>query len=151
MTLLAIDPGKRIGYALFETTGGEIERGVIQFDEWFMPSWEGGPLESEEFMSCLKFRDRYIDQIVVEGYRHDPRVSQGGSLHWASQIEGAVKMAGALHGVPVAVQYASSLAVAKIIAGYKDPVTKTGKKKHLPDEDSAYLHGMYWLRSQDIV
>lgn len=151
MTLLAIDPGKRIGYALFTDKGEEIERGVIQFDDWFdsPEAWADG--SEVWFDAPAGGYSSKVDQIVVEGFRHDPRVNQGGSLHWASQVEGSVKMLAALTGTPIAVQYASSLAVAKIIAGYKDPVTRNGKKKHLPDEDSAYLHGMYWLRSQDIV
>lgn len=148
MTILAIDPGKNIGYALFTDKGEEIERGVIDFDEWF-----NGPLQIHNestywFWGGGEFR---VDHAIVEGFRHDPNIRQGGSVHWASQIEGSVKTVAALTQTPITVQYASILPVAQIIAKYKAPLTKTGKKKHLPDEDSAYLHGMYWLRGQEII
>lgn len=143
--ILSIDPGKRIGYALFTPTGEDVERGVIDFDDWFKPGPGGDPwLDSEGVV----FRGWSIRQFVVEGFRHDPDVKQGGSLHWASQIEGAVKMLGAVTYTPVAVQYSSILPVAMLHAGYEPPVTRTGKKKHLPDEDSAWLHGRYWLTGQ---
>lgn len=151
MTLLSIDPGKRIGYALFTDAGEDIERGVIQFDDWFEVPWEGGPISVDTEFGDMSFKYLGISQIVVEGYRHDPTVQQGGSLHEASQIIGAVKMAAAIVGVPVAVQYSRILPVAMLHAGYEPPVTKTGKKKHLPDEDSAWLHGRYWLTSQGVL
>lgn len=152
VTVLSIDPGKRIGYALFTDEGEDIERGVIQFDDWFVTG--DGPVQLWGVATGvrLRFEDRGVTQLVVEGFRHDPLVQQGGSLHWASQVEGAVKMLAALTGTPIAVQYAgTALPVAKLFTGYVDPTTKTGNKKHLPDEDSAWLHGMYWLRSQGIV
>lgn len=151
MTILSIDPGKRIGYALFTDEGEDIERGVIQFDDWFMPIWDGGPINVDTEFGDMSFKNRYITQFVVEGYRHDPMIQQGGSLHEASQVIGAVRMAAAIVGIPVAVQYASILPVAMMHDGYEPPVTKTGNKKHLPDEDSAWLHGRYFLRSQGVL
>lgn len=153
MTLLSIDPGKRIGYALFTDKGEDIERGVIQFESWF--STEVTPIGTTDDADIWFYRrgvDRLeITQLVVEGFRHDPLVQQGGSVHWASQVEGAVKMLATLTGTPVAVQYAAILPVAMMHDGYEPPVTKTGNKKHLPDEDSAWLHGRYFLRSQGVL
>lgn len=138
--ILSIDGGKNIGYALFTDKGKEIERGVWGFEDFFKKDWRA-------FLS----NSRKVSQLVVEGFRHDPTVKQGGSLHWASQIEGAVKMLGAVTGTPVAVQYAGqALPVAKQITGYTGDLTKTGNKKHLPDQDSAWLHGIYWFHSQGI-
>lgn len=149
MTLLSIDPGKRIGYALFTDEGEDIERGVIQFDDWFES--ENASIPVPTFLNFFKNGVNYdITQLVVEGYRHDPTVQQGGSLHEASQIVGAVKMLSALSGTPIAVQYSRILPVAMMHAGYEPPVTKTGNKKHLPDEDSAWLHGRYWLTEQGV-
>lgn len=153
--ILAIDPGKRIGYALFKPTGEEVERGVIEFDDWFsettpMSAWDNW---DDTGIPQLTFGPdcEIIEQIVVEGFRHDPLVKQGGSVHWASQVEGAVKMLGALTSTPVAVQYSNILPVAMMHAGYEPPKTRTGNKKHLPDEDSAWLHGRYWLTEQGIL
>lgn len=154
VTLLAIDGGdKNVGYALFDlTTGEEIERGVIPFEEFFskfvVVDYDMG--SGNELM----FDDyRYkITQLVVEGYRHDPNVKQGGSVHGASQVEGAVKMLGVVAEVPATVQYSGqALPVAKEITGYTGDLTKTGKKKHLPDQDSAWLHGIYWLHCNEVI
>lgn len=149
MTILSIDGGKNVGYALFTNKGEEIERGVIDFDTFFR--WETGPFIQYDG-GWLHFKDRNISRIIVEGFRHDPNVKQGGSLHWASQVEGAVKMIHTLTGLPIHVQYAGqALPVAMGITGYEKPVTKTGNKKHLPDQDSAWLHGIYWLHCNEII
>ena len=155
MTLLSIDPGKRIGYALFTDEGEDIERGVTQFDDWFKlvppPGTEYGFRLQITSSGRLLCNDLQVSQIVVEGFRHDPTVQQGGSLHWASQVEGSVKTLALVAEIPVAVQYSRILPVAMMHAGYEPPVTKTGKKKHLPDEDSAWLHGRYWLTEQGVI
>ena len=155
MTLLAIDPGKRIGYALFTDAGEDIERGVIQFDDWFSE-----PYRAVEIVNLLPtrkpnllFKERCyeITQLVVEGFRHDPDIPQGGSLHEASQIVGSVKTLAAVTNTPIAVQYSRILPVAMMHAGYEPPKTRTGNKKHLPDEDSAWLHGRYWLTERGVI
>ena len=147
MTLLSIDPGKRIGYALFTDKGEEIERGVIDFDTWFSAE---SPVEFGDY-GLLHCNDWTVSQLVVEGFRHDPTVQQGGSLHEASQIVGSVKTLALIAEVPIAVQYASILPVAMLHDGYEPPKTRTGKKKHLPDQDSAWLHGRYYLRSIGVL
>lgn len=150
MTLLAIDGGKNVGYALFTGKGEEIERGVIDFDTFFRDLQVSG--HDQILFHSDKSGDWEVGQLVVEGFRHDPNVKQGGSLHWASQIEGAVKMISARTGVPATVQYAGqALPVAKEITGYTGDLTKTGKKKHLPDQDSAWLHGIYWLHCNEVI
>lgn len=152
MTVLSIDGGKNVGYALFTEEGEEIERGVIDFEDFFKEFKIGISVDwySEEAdIEWPKFKGMDINQFVVEGFRHDPSIKQGGSLHWASQIEGAVKMLGAVTEIPVAVQYAGqALPVAMLITGYEKPTTRTGNKKHLPDQDSAWLHGRYWFHCQ---
>ena len=153
MTLLAIDGGdKNVGYALFDqSTGEEIERGIILFEEFFDRA-----LYITGYSIDVKFfrngKTHTLSRIVVEGYRHDPNVKQGGSIHGASQVEGAVKMVGALTGIPVTVQYSGqALPVAKQLTGYTGDLTRTGKKKHLPDQDSAWLHGIYWLHCNEVI
>lgn len=153
MTVLSIDGGKNVGYALFTDDGIELERGVTSFDDWFtmVDSPQGHDFTLQMTSSGnLRCNGLRITQLVVEGYRHDPNVKQGGSLHWASQIEGSVKTLGLVAEIPVAVQYAASLSVAMLITGYEKPVTKTGNKKHLPDQDSAWLHGRFWFHTQGL-
>lgn len=149
--IVAIDGGKRVGYCLFTWDGKEVERGVIEFDHffnWFFIDQGYDLCFAAPIRSSTVHR---INQLVVEGFRHNPNVNQGGSLHWASQVEGGVKMLGRVSGVPVKVQYSAILPVSMMHAGYDPPKTKTGKKKHLPDQDSAFLHGHYFLVGQGIL
>lgn len=147
MTVLVLDGGKNVGYALFSDSGEEYARDAIDFDKLV----GFGALGIDMLTGWLYFDYTRIDRIVVEGFRHDPNVKQGGSLHWASQVEGAVKVVGDLLNLPYTVQYAGqALPVAKQITGYKGDLTKTGNKKHLPDQDSAWLHGVYFFHCQGI-
>lgn len=153
MTILALDGGKNIGWALFTDTGEDIDRGVISHETFF--SWSVGPFTIGDTPSgdtYLYWQDGwYIDQLVVEGIRHNPMISQGGSQRWESQVEGAVRMLGAVTGVSVEVQPANILPVAMIQNQYPKPVTRTGKPKHLPDQDAAWLHGRYFLVAKGII
>ena len=144
MTILAIDGGdKNVGYALFAHDGTELARGVIDFETFDSRFWLGYDRELI-FSAPDSPAVSEITQLVVEGYRHDPNVKQGGSVHGASQVEGAVKILGAVTAVPVTVQYAGqALPVAKQITGYTGDLTKTGKV----DEDgilTCSMHDWKW-------
>lgn len=150
MTILAIDGGKRVGYALFTDKGDDIERGVIlieHFFNWFWLDYDG------ELMFSVPGDgpSHHILDIVVEGIRHNPMISQGGSQRWESQVEGAMRMLGAVSDAEVTVQPANILPVAMIQNQYPKPVTRTGKPKHLPDQDAAWLHGRYFLVAKGIL
>lgn len=145
--ILAIDGGKNIGWATFRPTGKFIDKGVIAHTEWF----DTATFPLEIWKDHLFFRDENIDTLVVEGIRHDPNIQQGGSQRWESQVEGAVRMLGTLTGVEVVVQQPAILPVAAMHAGYEMPKTKTGRKKHLPDDISAWLHGRYYLTSIGVL
>lgn len=146
--ILSIDGGKNIGWALFHENGEEGPRGVISHLEWFRDT--STPIGIDED-GQLFFEGHPIDTLVVEGIMHNPNINQGGSQRWESQVEGAVRMLGALTGVPVIVQRPDILPVAAKHAGYEMPKTKTGNKKHLPDEISAWLHGRYYLTSIGVL
>lgn len=152
MTVLAVDGGdKNVGYALFTDSGKEIERGVIPFDDFFS-KFEIADYDDGRG-NRLMFDDysHQIEQLVVEGYRHDPNVKQGGSVHGASQVEGAVKILGRVAGIRATVQYAGqALPVAKLLTSYTGDLTRTGNKKHLPDQDSAWLHGVYFFHGMGV-
>lgn len=152
MTILALDGGKNIGWALFTDTGEDIDRGVVLNDTFFSPGVRPvGVYQDYEGDYSITFNGWYIDQLVVEGIRHNPMISQGGSQRWESQVEGAVRMLGAVTGIPVEVQSASILGAAMIQNQYPKPVTRTGKPKHLPDQDAAWLHGRYFLVAKGII
>jgi hypothetical protein len=139
VTTLAIDPGKRIGWCLFGD-GKEIERGVTD--------WGGlvrGFGELDDYLGGhLTFLDYVIGEVVIENYVNDPGTPQGGQENPAAEVIGAVRILCAQTNTRFTRQPASTLSVAMKHAGYTPPKTRTGNKKHLPDEDSAFLHGFYY-------
>jgi hypothetical protein len=134
VTTLAIDPGKRIGYAIFED-GKETLRGVTDWEQ-LCRRLDGG--------ARLRYADYRITEVVIENYVNDPGTPQGGQENPAAEVIGAVRILCVQTDTPFTRQPASILSVAMKHAGYTPPVTRTGNKKHLPDEDSAFLHGFYY-------
>lgn len=129
--LLSFDPGKRTGLAIFNfETGEEEKRLVLTY----------GPLT--EFLGELQPSSR-IAVILVENYRQRPGVRQRGhTLGEAMRVIGQAESAAYRLGVPLIKQEPIILSIAAKWAGYKMP------KGHIPDQDSAFLHGIYYLRQQ---
>jgi hypothetical protein len=150
VTTLSIDPGGTIGWALFDDRGGEIGRGKMDF-ETFSHSIHYKPQLSYD---QIQFMPRgiarataglMIDEVVYESFYQDPGIKQGGSTGPAQEVIGVVKYLCLQAGIHPTAQRSALLPVAMKHHGYEPPVTKTGNPKHLPDEDSAWLHGMYYL------
>lgn len=140
MFTLAIDPGgsttkASIGYALFDEEGGLMEKGVFTKKELY------AHLES--------FRSGW--QVVIENFVNNEK-SRGGQTNGTSEIIGAVEFACHLNSVPLYRQSPRILSVAKIQNQYKLPINPRTKQpvKHLPDEDSAMLHGLYFLKAKKL-
>lgn len=157
MTLLAIDPGKNIGWALFSLANGEeIGRSVMDFD-LFSHSLNYRPRVSTDKLvftprKAVTARSEYlVKEIVYESWYLDPDIPQGGSVGNASEVIGVLKYLANQAGIPIHSQRSAILPVAMKHTGFRKPLTKTGKEKHLPDEDSAYLHGMYRLISTGVA
>lgn len=150
MTTLALDGGENVGYALFTDRGEDITRGVVKHTQFFEKVWEGGVFSTYESGFLYGF-GYMIDTIVVEGIRHNPMINQGGSQRWESQVEGAARILSAVTDVKLVVQQPSILPVALMHESMEWPKTRTGKKKHLPDDLSAWLHGRYYLRSVSVL
>ena len=156
MTLLALDGGKNIGWALFDHAGGDIGRGVVLHEDFFAYDKDWGKNHftvTMDFMGDMhvSWADHDIDRIVVEGIRHNPNIAQGGSQRWESQVEGAVRILHAVTNIPITVQPPNILPVAMTLNGYEKPLTRTGNPKHLPDEDAAWLHGRYFLIADGVL
>lgn len=153
MTILSLDGGKNIGWALFTDIGIDIDRGVVSYLEFFgkqppLTVFDRDTGNGNE----LSWTGYIVDVLVVEGIRHDPNISQGGSQRWESQVEGAARFAAAVaEHVELAVQPPNILPVTLMHESMEWPVTRTGKKKHLPDELAAWLHGRYYLRSVGVL
>ena len=139
MTLLAIDPGIRIGWALFRTDGSEVARGVTNWDGLFsnLGNWD------DELVWWPKWK---IDHLVVEDYIGRPGAKNGGQHFDASEVIGGLRLlANQTNTLIVRQRAVDVLKVAALHAGYKLP------KGHLPDQDSAYLHGYYRLEQLGIL
>lgn len=122
--ILSVDPGKRIGVAFWTEEGRCQFRVVMTFEEL------------DDFFET----DRYIEEIVYEGFRLDHRAArQKGSNVDAAQVIGMLKSQARRRGIDIRSQTNTILPVAALHAGIKLP------KGHLPDELSAYLHGFYYL------
>lgn len=147
MTLLAIDPGRSykgertIGYALFQATGVEISRGSLSFEELCQKF----KIEIYAGQWMLTFKGFQVTEIVVEDFVNDPKSARGGQRNGTSECIGAVEILAIQAGVTFTRQRSSILGPAKLLADYQ------GKAKHLPHQDSAYLHGYYYLVQKGVL
>lgn len=140
MTLLSIDPGKRIGWATFNSvTGDETGRGILEWDA-FTRRYRLA------FGGRLVFGLDQITEVVCEDYIGRPGQKNGGQHFYGPEVLGAVRILAEQGAVPFHRQRAVDvLRVAALQAGYKLP------KGHLPDDVSAWLHGRYRLTQLGIL
>lgn len=167
MTLLAIDPGRSykgertIGWALFSReevgeTGREewqeMQRGSQSWEElcrnlkvFEHRDWNGIGIGIGTDEYGLQFADWEIDEVVIEDFVNDPKSARGGQRNGTSECIGAVEILAIQAGVPFTRQRSAILGTAKLLADYQ------GKAKHLPHQDSAYLHGYYYLVQKGVL
>ncbi|QRI45094.1 holliday junction resolvase [Microbacterium phage Shocker] len=156
MTLLAIDPGRSykgertIGWALFSRHSGlEVVRSSMSFEELCRSLW-GQQAYRPSMPPGLYFTrpngtDWRITEIVIEDFVNDPKSARGGQRNGTSECIGAVEILAIQAGVPFTRQRSAILGTAKLLADYQ------GKAKHLPHQDSAYLHGYYYLVEKGVL
>lgn len=154
MTLLAIDPGRSvkpsIGYALFDDQGNEIERGKLTWDGlvealWLAENYDDTGISMLRFQYAGFTKDVHITEVVIENFVNNPRSARGGQENGTSECIGAVEFACATMRVPFTRQKSDKLGPARLLAGYEQTT------EHLPDEDSAYLHGYYYLVGKGVL
>ena len=147
MNLLAIDPGKNVGWSFWWGDPiYEYARGVFNFEHirhWFL-------LEDDSLGLTLWFRagEGYcqVDELVIENYIGRPGQKNGGQRFWGPESLAKVELFGELAGIPVTRQRpVDALEPAIMHSGYKRTA------KHLPDQDSAYLHGFYYLETKGLI
>lgn len=143
--ILSIDPGRgakaSIGYCLFREDGTEYKRGSLTWADLVRM------LTQDDHSSTwprLYFNDERVTAVAIENFVNDPRVRRGGQTNGASEVIGAVEFMCAQTDVPCRRQDRSILPVAKQYAQYVDT------HKHLPHQDAAFLHGVYFLTTQGI-
>lgn len=128
---LAIDPGKRTGYARFDAQGTPIECRAIQGVDNFL-DW----LEEQE-----------TEVVVIERYRSRPGAINAWSDGPTQQLIGAIKRIARKSEWQIVEQDPSpALAIGLRYIG----MATAYKGKHVPDEISALAHGEYYLVSKGI-
>jgi hypothetical protein len=135
---VAIDPGKRCGVATFNNDGSDRSKGVLQ--EKDLRAYLGIHIKQSQ----LPFTNTYepVEAFIIEGFwlRKDKALEQSGSDMPASRAYGAVELAAQIMDVPLHTQPSSILSQA-----CKWAQVPYNPKKHTPDQNSAYAHGVYWL------
>lgn len=133
--ILAVDPGKTVGWARWTNEGA------------FVGKYEGSVEYFYTILTLLVDRDVEPNTFVVENYRLDPNIPQGGSLMEASQVIGAVSFVSNYLDASLVLQPNSILPMAQKWTGVTVP--RHGIKNH--DANSAYNHGMYFMIKQGII
>lgn len=156
VTTLSIDPGANIGWALFSVAGEEMARGVMDFIEFSHSLHYKPTIDPEVLFFTVRGtslpRSVYpVTKLIYESFFLDPGVPQGGSTGPTQEVIGVLKYLCLQSGIEVYEQRSAILPVAMKHCGYEPPVTRNGNKKHLPDDDSAWLHGMEHFISKGII
>lgn len=125
--IIAIDPGKDNGYAIFGEDGEMVDMGQFTI---------------EELQTWLLAYEEPVSTIVVEDYRLFKKraIQQSGSDMPASRVIGIVEMYAKMKGAKLVKQRADILPVAQKISGIKLP-----KDHSISHQFSALNHGIYWL------
>lgn len=123
---LAIDPGKSTGWATFNENGAGARNGVVYS-------------RVDVYGLLTKVQPKFL---IVEDFALFPWKSnaQAWSKFEEVRVIGAIEFWAFVKQVPMELQPSSVLAIATKWAGLKIP------KGHLPDEMSAYSHGVYYLQ-----
>lgn len=124
--ILAVDPGKHNGVAIFEDVkDGKLEINCV----WTV----------DQLIDATNGFNSDISVIVVEDYIIGPKGNQG-SRGEAIQVIGILRALASRLNVPLIRQQPEKRLIAAKWAG------ETIRKGHMPDDQSARLHGIYYLR-----
>lgn len=162
MTLLAIDPGRSvkasIGWCVFRDDGSEYTRGELTWDGLVRSLFVRGVDDEDDiglgqlWFSPMRYGGYRVNEVVVENFVNNLK-SRGGQTNGASEVIGAIEILATQAGVPFFRQSPSILPIAMKFAQYELPVNPRTKKpvSHLPHQDSAYLHGYYYLAYEGVL
>lgn len=126
--ILVVDPGKRNGIALFrDELDGKLEINTV--------------MSVDEVIDWLNQISVGLSAIVCEDYIIAPGKNSG-SKGEAMQVIGILKMTAARLRVPFILQRPEQRLMAAKWAGERIP------RGHMPDKQSARLHGIFYMRRQ---
>lgn len=132
--LLCIDPGHGTGWATISKEGATLATGITR--------------SRDELYEVLKEIPHTVEVVVMEDYMlfgHKVKQQSGSKLETVRVI-GAVDSWAALRGIPVVLQPASILPIAKRWTGIK--YSGAHKDGH---HASALLHGYYYMYDKGIL
>jgi hypothetical protein len=131
--LIAFDPGDTTGFAIFSDEGVCVQIGQIPFRD--MPEW-------------LQSLMGEYSTIVVEDYRIQSHKAkqQSGSTVKAAQVIGMLKLFASEIRAKVVMQRANIKSIALKWSQIKLPSDHAQTHQY-----DAYLHGIYYLVSNDLV
>lgn len=132
--ILSVDPGKHVGWALWNSAGRLLDHGIVEIDQ---------------FLTLLQFNHfKSPGSIVYEDFRlqkfRAERQSQ--SRMEASQVIGMLKLYGALLGSELVAQELEARDLGYMHSGLAKPTSHD--RSH--DYD-AIAHGFYYLESVGIT
>jgi len=129
--LLSFDPGKRTGIATFDFPTGTLKH-----------KWISNYQDLTEWLASIT-RQNNVVAIVVEDYIIRPGAGNRGHARGeAMRVIGQLEATSYRLGCSLIKQRPEVRLVAAKWAGYKVP------RGHMPDDVSAELHGIYYLRQQ---
>lgn len=131
---LAIDPGETTGWATFSQSGELEDFGQIA--------------GFETFVVWLEKLRPVPELIICENYILNPKIPQGGSEMWTSQVIGVVRVYGIRHGIIVEMQRNVCLSPGYAFAGIKPLPKSRHAESHQFD---AVAHGTYYLVKNKIA
>jgi hypothetical protein len=130
--IVAIDPGERIGLAVFHEDGSLKSKEVIDYPELLhrMAVWEALGR---------------VHELICERWAFQPGKTKGGDTMVSSRVIGALEYFASRQHLTIHFQEPGILDIAAMHAGEKV------RKGHYPDDVSAYLHGHHWLIGQGVL
>lgn len=139
-------------YASWDPGGSRTERttGLTYWDEK-ANMIEMKSLTEEEFDKEIEKIPDTVKVFVVEDYRPHGHINHTGNKLLTSQRIGDIRGYARRHGIDVIMQPSTILTIAAMWAQYKWPKSNTGKRQHLPDFISSYLHGFYYLSNKGLI
>lgn len=134
---IAIDPGKRVGVAKFNDDGSDGPKVALSLEHFRM------------YLGSLNKEDG-IKNFIVEDFRiqKNKALAFVGDDLVAARAIGSIEFVAQMLNVPIVFQGSFLLPTAIKWAGIDLKYLK--KTNHLPDELSAYAHGIHYLVSNGI-
>ncbi len=146
MTLLAVDPGETVGWAIFDpTTNAKLNGGQDDWPEFLRKLADGFGLVPGRDYESGPFAG--VNLIVQEEFQiYPPDVGDGPPPYWdhviVARVIGAVQVLADLAGVHVDYQGANIKSDALKAAAFEDFSRPLHENRH---ENDATMHGTFWL------